>query len=355
MAKKKLELLFSKCESCGDDMIFDAEGQCLLCPSCKMQKAISKTVTYAKHTMDSSSLMHHSNNDWLLINKTLNCTNCGAEITVNGFDITAWCPYCNTSMLFKSVEKWGVQPDAIIPFTISKNQAGEIFKEKIQKKWLTPKKLKKNLKLEKIEAFYYPSFVFGAICMTRYDATVYDEERYTDKDGFTRTNRKYYHKSGLHNSQHKDVIVEASTKLTLNEVEMVRPYDFSKAVDFSNDYLFGYQVECYSSSVKDSFGYADVLIHNEIRRQITSDLRRFCDGVSKLDVDVVYNHRDYYYCFLPIYRTSFKYKNETYTNVVNGQTGVFGGKIPKSGLKIATIILLPILAITLIVLLSLLI
>ncbi|MBE7073987.1 MAG: hypothetical protein E7379_02740 [Clostridiales bacterium] len=353
MSKKKLELLFSKCSSCGDDMHFDADGQCLTCPSCKSKKEITKTTTYQKHQLNDDVLLNHNNENLLLLKKELNCLNCGALISVEGYDISAHCPYCNTSMLLKSIEQWGLKPDAIIPFSISKGLAGEIFKAKIKKNWLVPKSLKKSFKIEDINAFYYPSFVFGAKCSTEYNARVYDIKTTTDKDGKTRSYRSYSTSSGQYFSSHQDVIIETSTKFTQEEILLVRPYDFTKAVDYSNDYVFGYDVESYSSSVNEAFDSAHYIIKGEIERELTNDLLRYNDGVSSLNVNIAYINRDFYYCFLPIYRTSFKYKDKSYSNVINGQTGAFGGKLPKSGWKISLIVLLPILAIMAIILLTL--
>ena len=55
-----------------------------------------------------------------------------------------------------------------------------------------------------------------------------------------------------------------------------------------------------------------------------------------------YNQK-YKYCMLPIYRINFSYKNKTYTNVMNGQTGSLGGDYPKSAGKISLVVILSIL------------
>ncbi len=333
---KKLKASISKCEACGNAMIYSPENGGLYCNSCKTTKAIEAQSTMPKHPLGKET-DKHNNEEWLKTKKTMNCPNCGAEAILCDFQTTAVCQYCSTPMVASPKQFTGLKPDAIIPFAFGKQKAEELFKQTLKGKWLAPRKFKKSIKSDAIISFYFPAFIFEADAKTTYKGTLYNDVTVRDRDGNTSTERRYFSIAGTQATRHEGVEVEASCRLSQGDLNLVRPYNFSYAKEFKEEFVYGYALENYSSSVNDSHSQARNLMNVSIQNTILS--KYSYDGVSTFNMNPIYSNEKYSYCVLPMYRINYRHKKKTYSNVMNGQTGKLGGKYPKSGLKIALIVL----------------
>ncbi|MBQ8615834.1 MAG: hypothetical protein IJ415_04635 [Clostridia bacterium] len=340
--KKEIKALSNKCSGCGDDIIFNPDLNCVVCPSCKQTKSIKPNSQYSKHGVENKADLLDKNNEWASQNKTMSCPNCGAQVVLNKFQASSNCPYCN-SELVASMEKFtGLKPDAIIPFKFGKEKAIEMFKEKIKNKWLVPSKFKKSISAKEVHAYYFPTFIFEADCHTRYEGRLYETYTVKDKDGNSETRRRYFNISGIKDTKHEGIEVEASTKLTQYELNLVRPYDKKQAQAYTDEYVYGFDLEYYSNSVNETYTQAQTIMKQDIKNQI---LRGYnYDGVDSFTMFNEFSNPKYSYVMLPMYRINYSYKNKNYSNIMNGQTGALGGDYPKSALKISMIVLLIMLA-----------
>ena len=338
MKAKKVEAYSTKCSSCGDNMIFSPDAKALVCHSCSQKKAIDVDANVDSHpVLVNEETVKIKNSEWASSQKNMNCPNCGAIVSLPSYDTTATCPYCESHLTANKEERDGLKPDGIIPFAFGKEKAHELFKNKIKSNWLTPRSLKKQISADVIHAYYFPAFVFNASCFSSYNGRLY--KNYTTKasDGRTVTERRYFSISGEITSNHSGIEIEASTRLSQTELTSVRPYLFKKAVKFSEEYTLGFVQECHSDSVEECYPKAQGIIKNEIRDLI---LKKYdYDGVQSLKIDTDFNNPTFSYYSLPMYRMNYTYKNKQYSNVMNGQTGSLGGKVPKSPFKICLIVI----------------
>lgn len=347
---KKIKAITNKCSSCGFDMVFDPDKGCLFCSSCNSQKEIVSKLGLNKHELSSKDeMLTHTNQEWLNQMKTMQCPNCGAHSVLQDFKTTAMCPYCNTALIASEESFNGLKPDSIIPFKFGKTRAQQLFKEKLKNKWFLPNKFKNSINADEIIGYYFPSFVFDANCLTTYHGRLYENIEVKTKDGETETKRKYFNISGTKTTTHSNIEVEASTNLTQHELNAIKPYDFKQAQIYNDDYVQGYSLENYSNSVDDSHKQAEKIIKSDIKDKILFKYKY--DGIDYFDMNTNFTDEKYSYCVLPLYRINYTYKNNKYSNVMNGQTGSLGGNYPKSGWKITffilsmlMIVLLPILA-----------
>ena len=88
------------------------------------------------------------------------------------------------------------------------------------------------------------------------------------------------------------------------------------------------------------------VIKGKLRDNISGKIRREknADHVRNLKVETVFSGLTYKYLLLPVWISSYKYKDKVYQFMVNGQTGKVSGKtpisIPKVIITIAGIILI---------------
>ncbi len=87
-------------------------------------------------------------------------------------------------------------------------------------------------------------------------------------------------------------------------------------------------------------------IHNLLNREIDQHIRHrhHADKVANLQISTVHSKVKYKYLMLPLWLSSFKYKEKIYQFMVNGQTGKVGGQSPISAIKVAFAVLLGLIA-----------
>ncbi len=335
---KKIKASTSNCSGCGDNMVYNPETESLFCPSCKSAKKVVSKSGMPKHNVDDNSeLLTNKNQDWSKQNKSMECPNCGAHVVLNNFQVTSHCPYCDTSLIVSTNNSSVKQPDSIIPFKISRKQAEIKFKEQIKGRALAPKKFKQSIKADEIHAYYFPSFIFDANCSSTYSGRLYTTYTVKDKNGFSETKKRHFSINGIKNTNHTNIEIEASSKLSQAELSSVRPYNFNEVKQYTDEFVYGYELECNSSSVKETSNQVKHSIEQKIKSEILISYKH--DGVEKLDINTHYDSFKYSYCALPMYRINYTYKDKKYSNVMNGQTGKLGGDYPKSKAKIISLVL----------------
>lgn len=335
---KKVKAEDIKCKNCGGELIFDPKTQDLLCENCNSTLSFEKSQEYEKHSIndDQTSLVEYKK--WIEENKFISCENCGANIILNKFEFSQKCPYCGSPFVVESNNLPGLKPDTVIPFMFDEETAAKKFRDGVKNKFLVPKTFKKQLPWNKVLGFYIPSFCFDARSFSTYVGTISKTEQINGK-----MHTKTRMISGKKSLFHENVTVEASSKLSQWQLSSLLPYNHSKSFKFDENFIRGYVVEHYDTSLEDSVKSSQNIMHQEIRSSILRDYRY--DFVSSLNIDSTYSDEKFLYKLLPVYKFEYEYKGKKCETFMNGQTGKIGSGLPKSGLKITFLIIIPILII----------
>ena len=341
---EKLESNLAKCKNCGGNLKFCPASQDLFCESCKSHYPIKTDNKIEYHDLNSTNDNHSKQYlEFVNQNKSFKCSNCGASVVLNKFEIAKNCPYCNTALVVDDKAKIGLRPDAVIPFAFDEETAGEKFASAVKKRFFAPRKFKKALPQKQIKGIYIPAFNFDCDTVSEYSGQLYNEREYKDSEGRSHTERIYFHISGTWKYSYKDITVESSSKITQNELHGFLPYQFSNKKPYNNAFILGYSVEQYDKQVFECKQTYKDLLNQKIKYDI---LKKYhYDGVSYINIFTDFSNEKYQYHILPVYRFDYKYKNRDYVTYMNGQTGVVDKNIPKSGFKIALAILIPVLVI----------
>jgi len=91
----------------------------------------------------------------------LHCQACGAEMIMNEFESATFCAYCGQAAIVSDRVEECLEPDRMIPFKVSKEDAEEGIKKKLspKKSFFVPKELK-NLEVDRIIGIYVPYWLF---------------------------------------------------------------------------------------------------------------------------------------------------------------------------------------------------
>lgn len=317
------------CASCGGMIKFSPQDKALKCESCASVYPIEFKNQVVKHRVgvmpDNVNL-----NEWSNQNRSYKCKMCGAQVTFNKYDIVNQCQYCHSSSLEHLKELPGMKPEKIIPFKINKEQASQEFKTRTKKRWFLPNDFKKNLPKTEMSSSYLSAFNFDGFVSATYRGTRSYTQTVRDRDGGSKRITRYENFSGKIDQQYYDVVVEASDKINQDEIVGILPYDFSECYDFDNDFIKGYNVAYYNQNINQAEEVAKKDMLDDIDRQI----RRKYSSIESLTINPTYSNLEYNYTLLPTYFVTYKYKDKSYINIMNGQTGKVSGKVPRSGFKI---------------------
>ena len=220
MTDKSMENIQEKCDGCGGNLRFSPDQKSLVCKFCQKAKPLRHNPKYEKHEYTSDSENKQEYSDFVNKTKVVKCSNCGASIILDRLQVSKNCPYCDSPSVAETNDIVGLTPDAIIPFKYSEEKAAEMFKKGLKSKWFLPNKFKKSPPVEKIKGIYVPCFSFDAKTATSYYGVL--EKTTTDSNGNRRV--KEIKINGNYNYNFENFVVEASSHITQDDYNQIRPY-----------------------------------------------------------------------------------------------------------------------------------
>ncbi len=338
----------AKCENCGGNVTFDPKSGHLKCPNCDSEFSFTKNQTQVKHEIKDGKIS--SNHDeWAKETKIVKCQTCGAEILLTGLEMSHACPYCGSDYVVDTDILPGNKPDVVVPFSYNQKDAGEVFLKGIKKKFFAPKALKKKLPDSKIRGIYVPAFTFDADTVSKYSGLLQEDRSYTDSKGNRHVRIVDIPISGIKECEHRDYVIESSTKLNGKQMNALLPYKFSESYAFDPNFVRGFNVEHYADSLEKCYTAAQKGMEERIKQIILSSYHY--DRVVSFSMSTNYSNEFYSYRMLPVYTLEFNFKNKQYLVYMNGQTGKIGTGYPKDKLKIFLTVLFIILGIAAVILL----
>lgn len=261
--------------------------------------------------------------------KIYTCTSCGAELAVNDMEVSTYCAYCGQPTIVYSRVSQEQKPRYILPFKISREQALGRIRERFGKGFLVPKEIK-NFELEKLSGIYVPYFLF--------DAYYYDNQRVTYSEG-AGDKKKTRFVDFEAECEFKKISCDASKKLNDESTQRLEPFMLDDLRDFEPAYLSGFYADRYDLSARQLTNVVvrrcKELFDREMKRQVGHENAAILKSKPKHEI------RNSEYALLPVWFMTFRYKNEPYTMLVNGQTGKVVGAVPcdktKAGILFALI------------------
>ncbi len=332
-----------KCPQCGGVMDFDPASGKLKCPFCDYEEQIPVSEEEPKKAaeMDLKSAEFTANKDWGVKTKTVICKACGAESIYDSLQTSAVCPFCGSNQVMDQNDEDTIAPGGVVPFKVSDKEASQLFKTWIGNKFYCPKLAKESAKADKFKGIYLPYWTFDAQTHSEYKGEYGIEHEYTDSEGEKHSRTDWHRTSGTYQEFFDDELVLASTKHAASMMKGIEPFDTENNVGYKPEYIAGFVAERYSVGLEDGWKLAKKSIEQKIRAGIANKIEREHNAdESRVDfVNTEFSELTYKYLLLPIWMSSFKYKDKIYQFVVNGQTGKVSGETPVSVPKIIITIL----------------
>lgn len=332
-----------KCPNCGATVVFDPASGMMRCQycgySCELPKAENECGICE---MDFESAMHTESFDWGKQKKEVQCKQCGAVSIYDALETAAVCPFCGSTNVMPAANENTIAPEAVCPFAVTKEQAGEHFTNWLKKKWFAPSEAKKNARPEAFQGVYLPYWTYDTQTTSNYTARAGFDKKVINDDGKTQTKTDWRRVGGVYQRSFDDITVMASKRQENSGVRACEPFDFSKLVPYSPKVIAGFIAERYSIGLKEGWETAQKTIQFRLHSDIGSHVRRQYNAnrSDSIKFSTLYSNITYKYLLVPAWISSFKYEGKVYQFAVNGQTGKVGGKSPVSAWRVLLAILM---------------
>lgn len=255
-----------------------------------------------------------------------NCPNCGASIIALENTSTTTCPYCRNTTILKDKLEGEFNPDYVIPFKHTKEDAILAFKKFHKGKILMPKAFNDPKNINEMTGIYIPFWLYDIDTTGSISATCNRVKTYSDSD-YIYTKTDVYKADRQGDMDFKKIPVDGATRFDNNIMNTIEPFNYEDLKEFSYSYLSGFLADKYDVISDEAYNIAlDRAVNSTVEL-----LKRDIKGYNSVIVDnknIKGNKRDVKYCLLPVWMLNIKYKDKIYPFAMNGQTGRLIGDYP---------------------------
>lgn len=340
------------CKQCGAQLQFEPGADALKCPYCGFLNEIARSAEEIEELDFNKYLEIAAQESVPDTEQNIKCNACGATFTVSPTTQSSSCPFCGSNTIVPIAAGVHLKPRSLLPFKLNRKEAQEAYLGWLAKRWLAPNDLKTYARDRGgLAGMYIPFWTYDCNTMTWYQGErgiwVYRTETYTDSDGNTQTREVretiWYPASGTVYNTFDDVLVPASNSVPEKHAMALKTWDLPELVPFQEAYLSGFQTERYRTGLEQGFdvakGLMESTIISTIRADIGGDEQRIWNKASE------YNNITFKHVLLPLWLGAYKYRDRTFSFIVNARNGEVQGDAPISFWKVLGLVVLGLLII----------
>lgn len=280
----------------------------------------------------------------------IHCDSCGASYSFDQAVHSGLCSFCGAPAVASTEQHRQLQPQALLPFQIQRDQARVAFRRWLSQLWFAPSKLKNYARQDvNLTGIYVPYWTYDTDTTTRYQGERGDDyqvqERYRVVENGQEVERtrtviktRWTSAAGTVSRFFDDVLVLASSSLPRAITERLEPWDLARLTPYQEAYLSGFRAEMYQVGLEQGFEYARTIMAPTIRRDIERDIGGDHQRIHAADTR--YDQIRFKHILLPVWVSAFRFREKTYRFVINGRTGEAQGERPYSPWKIAFAVVL---------------
>jgi DNA-directed RNA polymerase subunit RPC12/RpoP len=260
------------------------------------------------------------------------CSSCGAQIITDETTSAAECYYCHNPVILQGRLDGKFRPDKIIPFSVTRENAEEIFRRWVRKKWFVPSEFKSARQLERLAGVYTPFWLADCKINAQYDGEGRIVRSYTTGNWVITNTQIYYVERGAYLNYEK-LPADGSEKLEDTFMDSIEPYDYTEMTDFNMNYLTGFYADKYDVEKEAVLGRIKSRTTDSAMEFLRNDMPGYTSVTPKYqNVNII--KTDWEYALLPVWFMTFLYKGRSYNFAVNGQTGKVSGLAPLSNKRL---------------------
>ena len=252
------------------------------------------------------------------------CSACGAELLAKETEATSYCYYCGQPAVMEEQLSDYLEPDYIIPFQITQEEAAKILQKKFRRGLFVPRRFKR-FKVERLTPIYVP---YWMIDMEYQDKQFWKYKVKRDKYTYEERLVKVGGSINLDNYS-----VDASKKLEDLAGQRIGPFEQSGMKLFDPAYLSGYYADRFDVGEKDVESFTAANVKEMFDWEMQKKVLRLSTDLFRSDPKYKIFKTKYALC--PVWFLNVTMKERVYTMLVNGQTGKAVFALPPSKWKLA--------------------
>ncbi len=344
------------CHNCGAKLAFAPGTHALKCEYCGFVNEIPQSEEEI-HELDFHEYLEIARQESVADQEqTVKCSACAAEFTARGDATSDTCPFCGSHAIITVAAEVRIRPKSLLPFKYKKEEARTAYEGWLKKCWLAPNDLKHFAReTGGLQGMYIPYWTYDSNTTTWYSGMRgihrYRTETYTDSNGNTQTRQvretDWYPCSGTVFDQFDDILVNATDAVPQKHAQALQNWDLPSLVPYQDEYLSSFRTVRYKTGLEEGFEVAkrimDPTIDRSIRYDIGGDEQRILSKKTQYD-DITFKH-----ILLPVWLGAYKFREKTYSFLVNARTGEVKGDAPISVWKVLGLVLLGLIIIGLVV------
>lgn len=306
--------LLSKCPIC--QSLLDEED--LFCPNCG-------TEAPARERAAPSPALSGR-----LTRTNFTCSGCGASMSYDASAQALRCPFCGSVDLVAQPDTTTLAPHRVIPFVLNREQAIQVLRSWLGRGFWRPGDLAQQASVVTMVPVYVPYWVFHAHTFTCWTAD-------TDQTP-AGARASWYPLAGEHRGDYAGLLVGASGALSNSETAAICPFELNTGVPPEQVDLENVTVEQFSVPRR----YARPLARQGLEAYETAAVAQECvpGSARNVHVNLRIEALESEPVLLPVWILAYRYRDELYRFLVNGQSGRPTGTAPTSWRKIAVAVLI---------------
>lgn len=322
-----------KCPSCGGDITYNADSGLFTCEYCNGTYTIQQVISAHKRN-ESIDLTDKEKQERQIEFEEKSalylCPSCGSEIIADKNAVTMECYYCHSPVTLVGRLSGEYKPDYIIPFSISREQAEQKFKDFCKNMILLPNDFTNGKVLEKITGVYVPFWLGNYSYDTRVLATC---RTYT-KINSSKDRVREYSVDKAAAIYYQNVPADGARLMDDELLDALQPYNYDELQNFSMSYLSGFMAEKYDIGADEALARQEPFVKEHCKKFMENHLETIYDTATIDQSMTERQSSSHSYALLPVWFLTYNYKGKIYQYGINGQTGKVSGSLPLDNKKL---------------------
>ncbi|MBQ9318811.1 MAG: hypothetical protein IJR82_04205 [Bacilli bacterium] len=269
-----------KCPSCDAILKFDPHGQNWKCDYCHNEYTLEQLEEYNKKRGSGDLKHEHA----VKLEKDFNgmdiytCNNCGAQIVADANTSATFCVYCKNTAILKNKLVDAFNPDYVIPFKYTKEDAIKKFQQ-LQKP-LMPKFFNDAKNIEELKGIYIPFWLYDYSSSGTVDFEAKKVSSWVSGDyRYTKTDIYEVNRGGT--IDFDNVPVDGAKHFDNDVMNSIEPFDYKDLKPFNYSYLSGFLAEKYDVNNEEARMDAERRISSSFEEILRNDVSGYTSVSTK--------------------------------------------------------------------------
>lgn len=321
-----------KCLKCGGELRFDPELIDLKCEHCGYVEVVEEVSAVGREQVLDFSIAVKQGHRWAEAQRRFTCGQCHATTLLAVGQTSAECPFCGTAALVAAPEERELLPlQGLIPMAFEADVAQKNYRAWLGNGFFDPDDLKHLAARTGLHPAYVPFWTFSATLTAHWRGQV--------SEGSGKYQRWVW-RTGDRTFFYTDLLIAGLKALPAKLIQKVQNYDLSKLIVYKPEYLAQWPAALYDLALADASLVAREIMVKDAEKQLAT---KAVANKQVIDLSVTtsnFSGQTYKLVLLPLWIGAYRYQNQIYRVLINGQTGQVVGDKPRDAVKVALVVMM---------------